>query len=257
MPALGLESGPPPRAKAVCDLLVQGRVLKPADADAALRETRGKDRVEDVLLNMGLVPEADLLKCLASHFKVQFISTEKLARVDVGRALVNAMPRRVVDAIGLCPVVLDPKTSVLTVVTADPDQVEALREAQMATGAREVKPVLARPGAVRALVAKSFGGDAHAFTTLEREAQTFAASAMQHNSIALDDDPGRGRGSGGRQLRTHAQRGRHGARRPAARRARPASAASCAGGARDAPAACAGRAGSRREAPVRAPRRWR
>jgi response regulator RpfG family c-di-GMP phosphodiesterase len=196
VPALGLESGLPPRAKAVCDLLVQSRLLKPADADAALKETRGRDRVEDILLNMGVISESDLLKGLASHFKVQFISTEKLARVDVQRALVNALPRRVAEAFGLCPVVLDPKTSVLTVVTADPDQVEPLREAQMAAGAREVKPVLARPGAVRALIAKIYGGDAHAFTTLEREAQHFAASSLDHNSIALDDDP-RGRMGGG------------------------------------------------------------
>jgi response regulator RpfG family c-di-GMP phosphodiesterase len=183
--------------KLVCDLLVQSRLLKPADADALAQQVRGNDRVEDVVLGMGLIGETDLLKCLASHFKVQFISTEKLARVEVARALSNTMPRRIVEAIGLCPVVLDAKTSVLTVVTADPDQVEALREAQMASGAREVKPVLARPGAVKALIAKTYGGDAHAFTNLERQTQAHAQSMMQHHDIALDDDRGKGRSAGG------------------------------------------------------------
>jgi hypothetical protein len=34
VPALGLASGVAPRAKLVCDVLVQARLLKPADADA-------------------------------------------------------------------------------------------------------------------------------------------------------------------------------------------------------------------------------
>jgi response regulator RpfG family c-di-GMP phosphodiesterase len=192
VPALGLASSVSPRVKLVCDLLVQSRLLKPADADAVMQQVRGNDRAEDAVLNMGLVSETDLLKCLASHFKVQFISTEKLARVEVARALSNTMPRRIADAIGLCPVVLDSKTSVLTVVTAEPDQVEALREAQMASGAREVKPVLARPGAVKALIAKTYGGDAHAFANLERQTQAHAQGMMQHHDIALDDDRGKG-----------------------------------------------------------------
>jgi response regulator RpfG family c-di-GMP phosphodiesterase len=191
VPGLGLASSVPARAKLVCDLLVQARLLRPADADAVLQQVRGADRAEDAVIGASLVPEADVLRCLASYFKVQFISTEKLARVEVPRALVNTMPRRVVEAIGLCPVVLDPKTSALTVVTADPDQVEALREAQMASGAREVKPVLARPGAVRALIAKTYAGDVHAFTSLERQSQ----SLMHHGEIALDD--GRGPAGGG------------------------------------------------------------
>ncbi len=196
MPALGLATPSAPRVKLVCELLVQSRLIKPADAEALSQQVRGSDRVEDVVLGMGLVSETDLLKCLASHFKVQFISTEKLARVEVARTLSNTMPRRIVEAIGLCPVVLDPKTSALTVVTADPDQVEALREAQMASGAREVKPVLARPGAVKALIAKTYAGDAHAFMNLERQTQAHAQGMMAHHDIALDDDRSKGKATG-------------------------------------------------------------
>jgi response regulator RpfG family c-di-GMP phosphodiesterase len=196
VPAPGLATAVASRVKLVCELLVQSRLIKPADAEALSQQVRGNDRVEDVVLGMGLVSETDLLKCLASHFKVQFISTEKLARVEVARTLSNTMPRRIVEAIGLCPVVLDPKTSALTVVTADPDQVEALREAQMASGAREVKPVLARPGAVKALIAKTYAGDAHAFMNLERQTQAHAQGMMAHHDIALDDDRSKGRTTG-------------------------------------------------------------
>ena len=58
--------------------------------------------------------------------------------------------------------------SVLTVVTADPDDLESLRELQLASGAREVRAVLARPAAVKALIAKVYGGDGRAFASFER-----------------------------------------------------------------------------------------
>jgi response regulator RpfG family c-di-GMP phosphodiesterase len=174
----------------VVELLVRDKLLKASQLEAlGDRAGTAGDRAEDALVNLGLVSEPDLLKCLASHYKVQFISTEKLAKVDVARALMNTLPRRIAEAVGICPVVLDTKTSVLTVVTADPDQVEALREAQMASGAREVKPVLARPAAVKALIAKSYGGDARAFAMVDRHAQAM----MNHNSIDLDDGSGAAR----------------------------------------------------------------
>jgi response regulator RpfG family c-di-GMP phosphodiesterase len=193
VPVRGLESAAASKDKLVCDLLVRDKLLKSSQLEAlGDRAHAAGDRIEDAIVNLGLVSEPDLLKCLASHFKVQFISTEKLAKVEVSRALMNTLPRRIAEAVGLCPVVLDSKTSVLTVVTADPDQVEALREAQMAAGAREIKPVLARPAAVKALIAKSYGGDTRAFTMVDRHAHAM----MQHNSIDLDDGSGPVRTSG-------------------------------------------------------------
>jgi response regulator RpfG family c-di-GMP phosphodiesterase len=189
--ARGQPSAAASRDRLVVELLVRDKLLKSAQLDSLGDRVHGAgDRIEDAIVNLGLVSEPDLLKCLASHFKVQFISTEKLSKVEVARALMNTLPRRIAEAVGICPVVLDTKTSVLTVVTADPDQVEALREAQMAAGAREVRPVLARPAAVKALIAKSYGGDLRAFAMVDRHAQAL----MQHNSIDLDDGSGPARG---------------------------------------------------------------
>ena len=73
--------------------------------------------------------------------------------------------------------VFDAKTHVLTVVTADPDDADSLHELQLASGAREVRAVLARPGAVRALITKTYTGDLHAFALLDR------AAHMQFHSM--------------------------------------------------------------------------
>src|SRR5581483_8857590 len=80
-------------------------------------------------------------------------------------------------------------THALTVVTADPDDVDAMKEVQLASGAREVKLVLARPAAVRALVVKAYTGDAHAFDLLDRQAhmQFHALPGLLDRTIELDD----------------------------------------------------------------------
>ena len=118
----------------------------------------------------GLVPEPEMLKALASHYKAFFITSEKLAKAEIARALLDMIPMRFAEKVGVCPVLFDANTHSLSVVTADPDDLEALREVQLASGAREIKAVLARPAAVKALIAKAYGGDIHAFALLDRQA---------------------------------------------------------------------------------------
>jgi response regulator RpfG family c-di-GMP phosphodiesterase len=179
-----------PKAKLVCELLVREKLLGSAQVPSVFdRVQRAGDRAEDVIVNLGLVGETEMLRCLASYFKVQFISTEKLAKVEVARPLLNTIPIRFAEKVGICPVLFDQKAGALTVVTADPDDLEALREVQMASNAREVKAVLARPAAVKALIAKTYTADTHAFAVLDRQAQTEMHQMMhyEHGNIVMDD----------------------------------------------------------------------
>jgi response regulator RpfG family c-di-GMP phosphodiesterase len=182
-----------PKTKVVCDVLVRDGALRPERVESILaRVMRTGERVEEAILDLGYVAEADLLKSLAAYYKAFFISSEKLAKVDVSRLLVDMIPQRFAEQIGICPVVFDAKTYALSVVTADPDDLEALRETQLASGAREVKPVLARPTAVKALIAKAYTGDLRGFASLERQppAQVQSMSVMyERNAIALDTGP--------------------------------------------------------------------
>ncbi len=148
------------------------------------------ERIEEAILALGLVIEADMLRALATAYKVNFISTEKLAKADIPRAVLDMVPQRIAEATGICPVLFDAKTHAITVVTADPDGAEALREVQQTAGAKEIKPILARPAAIKALVAKNYGGDIHAFALLDRRAHMqFHAmlDAYEGNLIAADD----------------------------------------------------------------------
>jgi response regulator RpfG family c-di-GMP phosphodiesterase len=180
------------KTKRICDWLVKDRALKPEQVDAVVTHVqRTGERVEEVVISLGLVSEGDLLKVLATQYQVYFASSEKLAKADVGRAMLDMVPQRFAEKIGVCPVVFDAKTHILTVVTADPDDLEALQEVQIASGAREIKAVLARPAAVKALIGKAYLGDIHAFALLDRQAHAHLQSMLEvYQGNVLQDDSG-------------------------------------------------------------------
>ena len=178
------------------DYLIQESVLG-AEQQARLSEhmLRNPDeRVEEALLALGIVDEAALLKAMATVYKTNFVSTEKLSKAEIGRATLEMIPRRFAEAVGVFPVVFDQKTHVLSVVTADPENFDALREVQLASGARDVKAIVARPAAVSAAIKKAYGGDAQAFSRIDRVvaggggdmASMFYAG---HNMLTLDEAP--------------------------------------------------------------------
>ncbi|HEX4447724.1 MAG TPA: HD domain-containing phosphohydrolase, partial [Polyangiaceae bacterium] len=178
----------PAKSKLVCDLLVRERLLRPEMVETVVGRTqRTGERVEEVIIELGMVGETDLLKALATSYKVYFISTERLSRADVARGVVEMIPQRFAEKIGVCPLMFDAKTLALSVVTADPDDLEALREAQLASGAREVKGIFARPAAVKALIAKAYSGDLHAFALLDRQvhAQTLSSTSIYGGNDAM------------------------------------------------------------------------
>jgi len=178
------------KAKKLCDILVRDKLLKPEQLEAVFTQVhRTGDRAEEAILELGLLKEAALLKALAAQYQVYFISSEKLAKAEVSRALLDMIPQRFAEQVGICPVVFDANTHALSVVTADPTNLESLREVQLASGAREVKAILARPAAVKALIAKAYGGDIHAFALLDRQAHAqFQAMLDVYERNVVSDD---------------------------------------------------------------------
>ncbi len=180
----------PPKVRLVCDILVQDGLLKLEQLEAVYSQAnKSGDRIEEVLLELGLIAEPDLLKALAARYKAFFISSEKLAKADLSRAVLDMLPMKFAEKLGVCPLMFDANAHALTVVTADPDNLENLREAQLASGAREIKAVLARPASVKALIAKAYGGDIHAFALLDRQAHVqFQAMLNVYERNLVSDD---------------------------------------------------------------------
>jgi response regulator RpfG family c-di-GMP phosphodiesterase len=176
-----------PKAKTITDLLVRDDLLEAEQIEQiSARMQWSGERIEEAILELGFCTEPEMLKSLASHYKVHFISAEKLAKAEVPRALVTMIPQRFAEKIGVCPVAFDSKAHALSVVTADPDDLEALHEVQLASGAREVKAVLARPAAVKALIAKVYGGDARAFGVFDRGSGAQVWTTYDRGDLAVD-----------------------------------------------------------------------
>lgn len=159
-------------SKKVGGVLLAAAILKPEQYEAAMKEIEGTpDRIEDAAIALGFASEADILKTLAAHFKTNFVSSERLSRAEIARSTLEMVPRQVAETFGVFPVMFDAKNHVLSVVTADPDDGDLLNEIRQVSGAKDVKAFLSRPAAVRAAIAKSYGGDIHAFAMLDRAAQ--------------------------------------------------------------------------------------
>lgn len=156
--------------KKVADLLLRSQALSRAayDRALALAAQTPNERVEDVLIDNEILTEGDLLKALSGIYRTHFVSAEKLAKADIPRATVQMIPRRVAETLGVFPVLFDRQSSVLSVVTPDPDNAEILREVKLVSGARDVKAFVARPAAVTAAIRKHHAGDHRAFERFER-----------------------------------------------------------------------------------------
>lgn len=155
------------RNQAVGAILVAGRVITAEQCEWLVRDAAlTNERIEDTIIYRGLASEVDLLKFLAAHHRTRFVGTERLSKADIDRTTLAMIPRQVAETFSIFPVMFDPAQGALSVVTADPDDLGLLKEIQSTSAAREVKAFLARPAAVRAAIARYYGGDVHAFALL-------------------------------------------------------------------------------------------
>ena len=131
---------------------------------------RTGDRVEEALLEVKAIDEVALLKHLATVHKTRFVSTEKLSKAEIDPTTLSKVPRKLAEKSNVFPVLYDAQTSTLSVVTADPDDIQSLHDVQVASGVKEVRAFVGRQRAIKAAIGKAYLGDIHAFASLDRDA---------------------------------------------------------------------------------------
>jgi response regulator RpfG family c-di-GMP phosphodiesterase len=151
-------------------LLAEGRIKREDHQRAIDYATRTKNRIEEALIDLEILTEADLLKFIATVHNTRFVSSDKLSKAVIDGRVLMRVPVRTADAHGVFPVLYDDKTGVLSVVTADPDNDVALHEIKLTAGVKEVRALAARPAAVRAAIAYHYRSDRAAFQALLRPA---------------------------------------------------------------------------------------
>jgi response regulator RpfG family c-di-GMP phosphodiesterase len=179
----------PSSSKKVVEHLLREKLISPDEHAAAVEQMRQTgDRFEEVVIDLGFVSEADLLKALATLYRTNFVSTERLAKLEVPRSTLALIPQKFAEQALIFPVVFDAKTLSLSIVSVEPDDTEMLREVQLAADVRDVKAFLARPSAIKAVIRKAYGGDAHAFAALERAAIAQIQTLHRVNELSFGPD---------------------------------------------------------------------
>lgn len=158
------------RTTQILDGLVKEGQISAESREAVLNViARDGGRVEEVLLDMGVLDELTLLKHLAGRFKTRFVSTQKLAKADIDRVTLEKIPKKLAELGLVFPVLFDQRTGVLSVVTPDPDSPVVQQDVRLAAGVKDVKTFIGRPRAVQAAIAKAYNGDIYAFANLDRD----------------------------------------------------------------------------------------
>ena len=169
---------PPAAVRLAERLLAEQRITQDHYQAAVIHYRQRGGRIEEALIDVNALTEAELLKWLAAQHKTRYVSSERLARAELDRITLDKVPRKLAERFLCVPVVFDAGASSLSVLTPDPDNVEMLDEIQKVAGVREVKALVGRPAAVQAGIKKFYGGDLHAFAMLDRKAHEELTSMM-------------------------------------------------------------------------------
>lgn len=162
--------------KRVADrLYADGRIAEDEYLRVVDYARRKQMRVEESLIELGVVAEDALLKYVATLHKTQFVSTARMAKAKVDREALRVVPKGLAQHYGVYPLVLDRKNDKLIIATADPDNLQALQELKMGAKVKSVAAMVARPGAVQAAIERGYDGSKKRFERLldKQQSQDF------------------------------------------------------------------------------------
>jgi len=153
--------------KRIADRLLDDGLIDETDFMRTVEFAKRKQkRIEEVLLELSVIDETKLLKYIATLHKTQFVSTGRLRKAKIDRGALKVVSYKLAKHFGIYPLVLDRVNDKLIVATADPDNAVAIKELQMATRVSRVMPMVARPAAVVAAIARGYEGDSSMFQKL-------------------------------------------------------------------------------------------
>ncbi len=165
--------------KRIADRLLDDGLIDESDFMRCVEFAKRKQkRIEEIMLELDVIDETKLLKYIATLHKTQFVSTGRLRKAKIDRDAIKMVSYKLAKHFGVYPLVLDRKNDKLIVATADPDNTVAIKELQMATRVSRVFPMVARPAAVVAAIARGYEGDRTLFQQLTASRSTELAAEM-------------------------------------------------------------------------------
>ncbi len=132
-------------------LVAKGLVTRDQLTQANQARRSASDRLDRILLHLGLVSEGDLLKVLSEQFSIPIVD---LQTETVNPELVKSMPAKLIHHRRVFPYTRRGQT--LVVATFDPFDVFALDELRSVTGLN-IEPVLAPEREITTMIRRYFG----------------------------------------------------------------------------------------------------
>ncbi|MBK7860266.1 MAG: DUF4388 domain-containing protein [Archangiaceae bacterium] len=155
--------------KRLGEKLVEAGLVSAEAVDQALAQQKiTGHRLGDCLVELGLIQESALLRFLASEFKTRFVSAEKLAKARIPPEVLDKVPVRMAEQQCFVPLAYDPERKLLSIVMAEPQNLELVKEIQLVTAMEEVFAYIGLRSAIQAAIKKHYYGDPTAFAALEK-----------------------------------------------------------------------------------------
>jgi response regulator RpfG family c-di-GMP phosphodiesterase len=124
------------------------------------------ERMEEALLRIRAVDEPTLLRFVAERCRTRYLSSGKLANLDVPDEALRKLPLRIAEKLLAFPVRFERQTDTLSIVSPDAGDPEYVKQAGIATGVKHLKAYVARPAAVTAAIDKWYRGQIQSFALI-------------------------------------------------------------------------------------------
>ena len=166
---------------------------------------RHSERIEESLIRVGAITEKRLLRYLAEKTQTQYVSSAKLAKLEVSTDTLRRVPEKLAEKLRFVPVRYDHESDELIVASADAGMPEYVKQLSLATRFRHLKAYIARPAAVQAAIRKWYREEPLAFAQVPGALPLDADASRSMTQPSVDPDA-RSSTSGPTSRRPHKDR---------------------------------------------------
>jgi len=171
------------KADRIGRLLVQEGLITDQQLSEALEKQQtgyANKPLGEVMIDQGILKEDDFLRILAKQFRTQYVTSEKLAALNIPSAILRLVPVNIAEKHAILPIQYSKKDKSLSVVTPDPMNVGAIDEVKFVSGIGNIRALVALQSSVVAGIEKFYKGNDRAFDlTISMEEGTGAGGFDQ------------------------------------------------------------------------------
>jgi response regulator RpfG family c-di-GMP phosphodiesterase len=157
--------------KKLGEILIELGFVTHEQLNAALlhqKKSAPQKKLGGLLVELGLLDEVDLLKCLSGLFRVRYISSDKLATLNIPRWILDLVPADFAETHRILPFFCYDKTRVLSVLISDPQDKKIFKLIRKVSG-YDVETYLALEIAIAAGIAKFYNNNEESFQDLRKQ----------------------------------------------------------------------------------------